>query len=732
VGCAAGAALALGGAASAQFAGFAGPAFFSAASSVHDVALGDFDNDGDLDIAACVNTGATFDQVEVFLNNGDGTYGPPTAFGVGGTPVAIEAVDMDKDGDLDLVVANRSSNDGSFLRGNGDGTFAPEVILSLGVDPRDLAIADFNGDTNLDVAAVNFSADTVTTLHGDGAGGFSAGTVFSTQHPLAPNLGDGPRGIVARDFDSDGDVDIVTANSLSGGTVSVFHNIGAGTFFTGDFAFYIVVAVPSRMAAADFDHDGDLDLVAGTVGGGTTVHILLNDGASPNNSFALASSPSVGSRAVFVAAGDLNRDGDIDIVAETEVSDDIRVLIGDGAGGFGPALPFASGQSPNGIRLGDVDLDGDLDAIVGNLISNEIAIHYNLESMVGGVPPVASLSDPAPGACVAGIVDIMGVADVPGGLFGDYELAFKNAANSDPFTTIVSSTTPVPAPGGSLGLWDTTLVPEGRYLLRLRVNNANGLDAEETRMVFVSRDFNRVEFFAAKQGAPPSPVGIVGGRSCIFGFVNDDACPSNTYTVDFRPLGVGPFTPVDPLNPVYAGDRLNEQLALWDTQALALPDGDYELRVEAMNGAGQSKLAPIQVVTVDNTPPTAVVSEPANCSRFEAGSLIVFKGVIDDANLAGWSLQYADGDADAWVTIASGAVAVNGVIAVWDTTGLPPCAYTVRLVVTDKATVNCSSGHRVDNLTNILLQCGGDLTGDNSTGPADLFHLLGNWGKVCP
>ncbi|OGC83128.1 MAG: hypothetical protein A2W07_09075 [candidate division Zixibacteria bacterium RBG_16_43_9] len=79
---------------------------------------------------------------------------------------------MDKDGDLDLVVANERDNNVSVLKNNGDGTFQPKVDYATGNCPISLFCADLDGDSDLDIATANYSSHTVSILKNNGDGTF--------------------------------------------------------------------------------------------------------------------------------------------------------------------------------------------------------------------------------------------------------------------------------------------------------------------------------------------------------------------------------------------------------------------------------------------------------------------------------------------------------------------------------------------------------------------------------
>jgi hypothetical protein len=129
----------------------------------------------------------------------------------------------------------------------------------------------------------------------------------------------------------------------------------------------------------------------------------------------------------------------------------------------------------------------------------------------------------------------------------------------------------------------------------------------------------------------------------------------------------------------------NDEIALWDVSTL--PDGPYKLRVEGSTTCGRVRSIQRDVI-VDNTPPVVLISNPANCAR--GLGVVAITGTASDANLSGWLLQVTGGPYHGWVTIGSGASNMNnGLLANWNTSGLPDCAYTLRLIVTDRAAIGC-------------------------------------------
>ena len=181
---------------------FGTPASFSVSNGPQGLAVGDFNGDGKQDLAvACQPAGV----VSILIGDGAGSFGTATNFNAGSTPRDIELGDFNGDGKQDLAVSNPSTNAASVMLGNGSGGFGPPVSFAVGSDPETvIAVGDFNGDAKPDLAVPNFGSSNLSILLGDGSGGFGSATNFG--------VGLSPFGVVVGDFNGDGKQDLASAN----------------------------------------------------------------------------------------------------------------------------------------------------------------------------------------------------------------------------------------------------------------------------------------------------------------------------------------------------------------------------------------------------------------------------------------------------------------------------------------------------------------------------------------
>lgn len=335
--------------------------------------------------------------------------------------------------------------------------------------------------------------------------------------------------------------------------------------------------------------------------------------------------------------------------------------------------------------------------------------------------PIVEITAPASFACACGVIQVIGTVDDPEGYDGDV-LEYR-ASNSDTWINAGSASGSVI--NGLLYNFNTGPLAEGYYYLRVVGKNDCGASNSDDTLIYVNKAFDTVSV-----GSPVNN-GVYGGTLCATGSVYENNCFAN-YTVMYKPLLAGAFAPVDPGNPVYNSGVINGTLGTWMTDAgpTAVPDGAYQVRVRGTDSCGNIKEV-IRNVTIDNTAPIAVLTAPVSCDW--RNGIIAITGTANDANFSGWTLQRSV-PSGGWVTIASGnAPVINGVFANWNTAGLPKCAYTIRLIVSDKSVIDCGPFvQQSEDTASFVLGCEGDLDFDGVVGQSDLGALLANYGIPCP
>jgi hypothetical protein len=260
----------------------------------------DFNRDGKLDFA--VPNGAD-NTVSILLGNGDGTFGARTTFATGNDCRNITTADFNRDGKLDLAILNATANTVGILLGNGDGTFGSHVDFATGPTPFTVASDDFNGDGRLDLAVANSGGSTVSILMGNGDGTFQTQTTYIT--------GDTVLYVSSADFNGDGHPDLAVANDNEN-TIAILLNNGTGTFGTP--THYDTGTNPSSVIAADLNADGKLDLVV-TISnfdrvGTSLLSIFLGNG---DGTFQARSDYPAAFGPRTAVAADFNHDGRLDV-----------------------------------------------------------------------------------------------------------------------------------------------------------------------------------------------------------------------------------------------------------------------------------------------------------------------------------------------------------------------------------------------------------------------------------
>jgi|HubBroStandDraft_6_1064221.scaffolds.fasta_scaffold20322_1 hypothetical protein len=306
--------------------------YYSAGQRPYNVVAAQFTKSGNLDLAIA---NYVSNQVCILLGNGDGTFKSLPCFPAS-LPIGIASGDFNEDGNEDLAVVETSgTGDGliAIFLGDGKGGFRLSASYATGVAPVSVAMADFNGDGHLDVAVTNKGFDSpgsVMTFFGDGHGKLRGRTTYK--------LSGGPFGIAAGDVNGDHSPDLVVAQ-VDNGTVAVFINDGTGKF-EKPVIYKAGGGEVADVKISDLRNDGRNDLAIANLSQGMVV--LLNKGNGTFGKPAIyrpcSGNCSAGPEACTVA--DFNLDGKLDVACAAQI-DDSYLFYGKGDGTFSLAVPIA-------------------------------------------------------------------------------------------------------------------------------------------------------------------------------------------------------------------------------------------------------------------------------------------------------------------------------------------------------------------------------------------------------
>jgi hypothetical protein len=366
----------------------------------------DIDGDGDLDIVWAngqgYSTQGTALPVRVYVNNGAGVFADETATraaGITGWFRGVEAGDVDKDGDWDLILANDFNKRPQLLINNGSGVFADQTTTRLPNITMSSARAQFgdvDNDGDLDLVFCNngttrFGSGQPRMFLNNGSGVFADATT---------NL---PTGVVAEqmdvlffDCDNDLDLDIFLATRASTPNQSrLWKNDGAGRFA-------LQSGVPNDAAsysydAGDIDGDGDLDLIGINAGTSNGELLLRNNGtgtAWTNISTNITPNPTTDDNdSRFV---DMDMDGDLDLVIGSLGARD-RIYLNNGTGTFteNTTLMAAVSDSTIDVKVADFDNDKRIDIITaqGESGAFQNKIYMNLTGPIDNRAPRVQLTE---------------------------------------------------------------------------------------------------------------------------------------------------------------------------------------------------------------------------------------------------------------------------------------------------------------------------------------------------
>jgi hypothetical protein len=323
--------------------------------SIDSLLAADFNGDGRIDLVEEVLGG----QMIVLLGNGDGTCQPPVFSSEGEGATGLASADINRDGALDLLVADPSLSTIDVLLGDGNGAFGNMKDISMAqtrYSPDAAVAADFNGDGKLDlaVAEVNFPNGQISVQLGKGNGTFGQSIVS----PLISDGGNNGDLLLTGDFNGDGKPDLLLMDDYSIGFQVLLGN-GDGSFQAAVDTSLSYTAL--SLAIGEFNGDGKADVVVTTNGstGNPSMNIYLGNG---DGTFRQGAQYTV-TFYTSVAVADVNNDGKGDLVV-TSFGSPLEVFLGNGDGTFQNPISGPTALYSGGMVLQDFNGNGKLDMAV--------------------------------------------------------------------------------------------------------------------------------------------------------------------------------------------------------------------------------------------------------------------------------------------------------------------------------------------------------------------------------
>ena len=337
-------------------------------SNLYKIAIGDMNRDSIPDV---IISRIWENKVSVLLGKGDGSFLPKVDYSSGSADFSgsLAVGDVNRDGKPDLLVGNFFLRDGtvSVLLGKGDGKLQAKTEYQANARPVSLVINDLNRDGKPDVFIADNEQGGYGVMLGNGYGNLSAvKSHILTGSNLSSRLDDVNR---------DGKVDAILADQYSG--VKILLGKGDGSFrepiVYDNWSWCVVVA--------DYNRNGRLDLVSAN-----SEELTFFSGRG-DGTFKITGSHRFDRYEIAeMEAGDINGDGKQDVIVSGFVYDPghpdsgnglIKVLLGNGWGGFRPELSLSAGDHSSSLALSDVNRDGRLDIITVNDGADSISVLIN-------------------------------------------------------------------------------------------------------------------------------------------------------------------------------------------------------------------------------------------------------------------------------------------------------------------------------------------------------------------
>jgi hypothetical protein len=387
------------------------------------VALGDFNRDGHLDVAAAVTGG-----IAIALGDGSGHFGAPVVTPAGTQANIVQAIDVNGDGILDLVALVDAETVKVFL-GDGAGHFTQSASAHADSNVYFMAAGDFNADGRIDVLTTN-DQQAPLLMAGDGAGGLLAAAPVQQSDIAA---------IAVADFNEDGVPDVVIA-PLGGVNLTVtFGKPGFGgvdgTVDIADGPQDTYGESFVRLLAADVNADGHADVIAVNFDG--AAFVALGDGHGHFSTPIEIDAPQPNGFALWAAAaGDFDGDGFADVV--------VSIMAGGPATGYlltyAPSVDDRARTTETLVKSLDVTAGGIANLLASTTVSLDRLSAADFSKLAALDAPVSSRASQTSIDSLSSSVHAIGVALVSQPSIGGLQSAITDVGTTTQSSIDVAST----------------------------------------------------------------------------------------------------------------------------------------------------------------------------------------------------------------------------------------------------------------------------------------------------
>lgn len=320
--------------------------FYQTGANPLDLALADINNDGLIDVLTANREGHS---ISIFMGNGDGSFTDVNPLNLDKSATSLAVSDFNHDNNPDLVVtscgAYCENNEIILFAGAGDGSFIEVNKQKVSGVPYNIAVADFDLDGDIDCAASDYPNNRIIVLRNEkDFGPFTEEFYASAEHPIALQLAD---------LNSDGYIDLLSSDHAAGGSSAILNDTKAGfnsatKIETG--------ALPYAIALGDLNKDGHTDLV---VAHSTDPGKISIYHGQESLGFVYKDQLNLEDRLIFVETADINQDGNLDIIATRAKQKFASIFLNKGDGTFNSEeFKFPAENEIYSLAIADLNQDG--------------------------------------------------------------------------------------------------------------------------------------------------------------------------------------------------------------------------------------------------------------------------------------------------------------------------------------------------------------------------------------